>query len=87
MPGAPRPSYTNVLTKLCQDGLDIAQYLRRCPEDQSERARLKKILGEIQRDPRVRMRRKFPRKMSAEILADGFERMTRLCDRGKSGVL
>ncbi len=87
MTGAPRPSYTNVLTKLCQDGLDIARYLRQCPGDQGERARLKKILGEIQRDPRVRMRRKFPRKMSAEILAEGFERMTRLCDLAKSGLL
>jgi len=25
--------------------------------------------------------------MSAEILAEGFERMTRLCDMAKSGLL
>ncbi|MCZ6858228.1 MAG: hypothetical protein O7F70_09525 [Gemmatimonadetes bacterium] len=101
MTGAPRPSYTNALTKLCQDGLDIARYLHQCPEDLGERARLKKILGEIQRDPTVRMRREFPKiaiemertlrgeadQMSAETLAEGFERMTRLCDMAKSGLL
>ncbi len=101
MTGAPRPSYTNVLTRLCQDGLDIARYLQQCPEDQEERARLKKMLSEIQRDPTVRMRREFPKiaiemeralrgeadQMSAEILAEGFERMTRLCDMAKSGLL
>ena len=97
----PRPSYTTVLTRHCQDGLDIARYLHQCPEDEGERARLKKILGEIQRDPTVRMRREFPKiaiemeralrgpatQMSAEILAEGFERMTRLCDMAKSGLL
>ncbi len=101
MTGAPRPSYTDVLTRLCQDGLDIARYLHQCPEDQDERARLKKILSEIQRDPTVRMRREFPKiaiemertlrgeadQMSAETLAEGFERMTRLCDMAKSGLL
>ncbi len=87
MTGALRPSHANVLTKLCQDGLDIARHLRQCPEDQGERARLKKILGEIQRDPAIRMRRKVRKKMSAEILAEGFERMTRLCDIAKSRML
>ena len=101
MTGAPRPSYTDVLTRLCQDGLDIARYLHQRPEDQDERARLKKILSEIQRDPTVRMRREFPKiaiemertlrgeadQMSAETLAEGFERMTRLCDMAKSGLL
>ncbi len=101
MASSPRPSYTNALTKLCHDGLDIARYLQQCPEDLGERARLKKILGEIQRDPAVRMRREFPKiaiemerslrgeadQMSAEILAEGFERMTRLCDMAKSGLL
>ena len=101
MASAQRPSYTDVLTKLCHDGLDIARYLQQRPEDQDERARLKKILGEIQRDPAVRMRREFPKvaiemeralrgeadQMSAEILAEGFERMTRLCDMAKSGLL
>ena len=48
---------------------------------------MKKILGEIQRDPAIRMRRKFRKKMSAEILAEGFERMTRLCDIAKSRML
>lgn len=101
MASAQRPSYTDALTELCQNGLDIARYLHQCPEDQGERARLKKILGEIQRDPAVRMRREFPKiaiemertlrgdadQMSAEILAEGFERMTRLCDLAKSGLL
>jgi hypothetical protein len=94
-------SYTNAVTKLCQDGLDIARYLQQCPDDEGERRRLKKILSEIQRDPSVRMRREFPKiaiemerafkdpnlQMAAEVLAEGFERMTRLCDMAKSGLL
>ena len=59
------------------------------------------MLSEIQRDPTVRMRREFPKiaiemervlrgeadQISAEMLAEGFERITRLCDMAKSGLL
>ena len=96
-----RPSYVGTVTRLCQDGLDITRYLQQCPEDEGERKRLKVILSGIQRDPTVRMRREFPKiaiemertlrgpatQMSAEILQEGFERMTRLCDMAKSGLL
>ena len=89
------------LGQLCADGLDIARYLQQVPDDDGERSKLKRIVSSIQRDPTVRMRREFPQlaidmeralagpgdQMSAELLQEGFERMTKLCDLAKSGLM
>ncbi len=89
------------LAQLCADGLDIARYLTQVPEDEGERRKLKRMVSSIQRDPTVRMRREFPQlaidmeralngaadQMSAELLQEGFERMTKLCDLAKSGLM
>ncbi len=89
------------LGQLCADGLDIARYLMQVPDDDGERRKLKRMVSAIQRDPTVRMRREFPKiavemertlngpgdQMSAELLQEGFERMTKLCDLAKSGLL
>ena len=89
------------LTQLCADGMDIARYLFQVPDDEGERERVREILKAILSEPSVRARREFPKvaeelqqalegdatPMAAELLQEGFERMMRLSQAAKSGLL
>ncbi len=89
------------LSQLCADGLDIARYLFQVPDDEGERERAREILKAILAEPSVRARQEFPKvaqemqqslegdatPMAAERLQEGFERMMRLSQSAKSGLL
>ena len=96
----PAPPLDKV-SQLCADGLDIARYLFQVPDDEGERERAREILKAILAEPSVRARREFPKvaedmqrslegeatQMAAELLQEGFERMMRLSQAAKSGLL
>ena len=89
------------LSQLCADGLDMARYLFQVPDDEGERERARKILKAILAEPSVKARHEFPKvaeemlqslegdttPMAAERLQEGFERMMRLSQAAKSGLL
>jgi uncharacterized protein (DUF2236 family) len=86
---------------LCSDGLDIARYLFQVPDDEGERQRARDILKSILDEPSVKARHEFPKvaeemqqalkggatPMAAELLQEGFERMMRLSQAAKSGLI
>ena len=88
------------LGELCQTGRESATYLWQVPDDESVRQKIAAILGEIKVEARKGGRREMiriaeeletaaaatPSPQQAEILQDGFERLTRLWSAAKSGL-
>ena len=89
------------LGTLCHEGLGTATYLYQVPDDESQRDKLRQIVEAIGQDPVVKDRREFPKiveemrntlagpatSKSAELLGDGFERMVKLWQTTRSGLL
>ena len=95
------PQHLDKLGQLCNDGLDIARYLYQVPDEEGERERARAIIKAVLDQPGVRSRRELPKvaeemlesldgeatPMSAGLLQEGFERMIRLSQAAKSGLL
>ena len=100
-PSPSPPPHLDQLGQLCHDGLDIARYLFQVQDDEGERERLRGILKAILAHPLVKPRKEFPKiaedmqqalvgeatPMVAELLQEGFERMIRLSEAARSGLL
>ena len=88
------------LGELCAAGRESAEYLWQVPGDVDVRRRLADILAQIQAEVAKSGRREMgrlveelqtaiaasPSPQQAEILQDGFDRMTRLWQAAKSGL-
>lgn len=88
------------LGELCAAGKESAEYLWQVPGDGEVRQRIADILAEIQVDVAKSGRREMarlveelrtaiaasPSPQQAEILQDGFDRLTRLWQAAKSGL-
>lgn len=100
---ARRPTFPLVdrLGELCISGRDSAAYLWQVPNDQNVRAQITKKLAEIRTECEQQNRREMsrivgeletalgasPSPQQVEILQDGFDRLVKLWQAAKSGLL
>jgi hypothetical protein len=100
---ARRPTFPLVdrLGELCMSGRDSAAYLWQVPNDQNVRAEIAKKLTEIRTECEQQNRREMnrivgeletalgasPSPQQVEILQDGFDRLVKLWQAAKSGLL
>jgi hypothetical protein len=100
---ARRPTFPLVdrLGELCMSGRDSAAYLWQVPNDQNVRAEITKKLAEIRHECEQQNRREMnrivgeletalgasPSPQQVEILQDGFDRLVKLWQAAKSGLL
>ena len=96
-----RPAPSDALGRLCTDGRAAAEYLWQVPDDASVRANVVGILGRIAAEAHAQGRKEMGRiveeltaaaKASAspqqvDLLVDGFDRLTKLWQAAKSGLL
>ena len=89
------------LGELCMSGRDSAAYLWQVPSDQGVRAELTKKLAEIRVESERQNRREMtrlvgeletalnatPSPQQVEILQDGFDRLVKLWQAAKSGLM
>ncbi|MDH5805214.1 MAG: hypothetical protein OEZ54_08505 [Gemmatimonadota bacterium] len=95
-----QPEHMDALGQLCQDGLNLSQYLCQVPDDEAERQKLRGILEKISQDPGLRGRKEFPAvvkemqdvlardpsPMDGDELQSGFDRMVKLWQAARSGL-
>jgi hypothetical protein len=100
-PGRPRIPLLDALGELCFKGRDLAAYLWQVPDDQAVRQQLGALLvtmrEEIAKSGRREMRvivedletalKASPSPQQIEILQDGFDRITKLWQSAKSGLM
>lgn len=89
------------LGELCTSGRDSAAYLWQVPHDQRVRDELRRKLGEIRNESERQNRREMhrvveelefalaatPSPQQVEILQDGFDRLCKLWQSAKSGLM
>jgi len=89
------------LGQLCADGKQSAEYLWQVPKDAAMRQKILEILNQIGTESAKQGRREMPKlveelKIAAqatpspqqvELLVDGFDRLTKLWQAAKSGLL
>ena len=97
----PRPPLMDALGQLCADGKAATEYLWQVPDDQAVRQKIVTILEQIGTEGARQGRREMPRlveelKIAAEAspspqqvdrLVDGFDRLYKLWEAAKSGLL
>lgn len=100
-PRPSRQPLLDALGKLCADGKASAEYLWQVPDDAQVRQKIAAILDQIAveaaKQGRNEMRRILeelvpaakasPSPQQVELLVDGFDRLTKLWQRAKSGLL
>ena len=91
----------DALGKLCADGKEAAEYLWQVPKDEAVRKKILDILEQIGTESTKQGRREMPRlveelKIAAQaspspqqvdMLVDGFDRLTKLWQAAKSGLM
>jgi hypothetical protein len=91
----------DALGKLCADGKASAEYLWQVPKDEAVRQKILDILDQIGTESAKQGRKEMPRlveelKVAAQaspspqqvdMLVDGFDRLTKLWQAAKSGLL
>ena len=89
------------LGQLCADGKQAAEYLWQVPKDAAVRQKIIEILSQIGTESAKQGRKEMPKiadelKIAAqatpspqqvELLVDGFDRLTKLWQAAKSGLL
>jgi hypothetical protein len=89
------------LGQMCADGKEAAEYLWQVPKDAAVRQKILELLTQIGVESAKQGRREMPRlveelKVAAqasaspqqvELLVDGFDRLTKLWQAAKSGLL
>ena len=100
-PKPPRQPLMDLLGQLCADGKQAAEYLWQVPKDAGVRQKIVEILSQIGTESAKQGRREMPKlveelKIAAhaspspqqvEVLVDGFDRLTKLWQAAKSGLL
>ena len=100
-PRRPPPPLLDALGKLCADGKDAAEYLWQVPDDPAVRQKILGLLDQIVAESAKQGRKEMPRlaeelKVAAQaspspqqvdLLVDGFDRLTKLWQAAKSGLL
>jgi hypothetical protein len=95
------PPLLDALGKLCADGKAAAEYLWQVPKDQAVRQQILQILDQIGIEGAKQGRKEMPRiveelKVAAQaspspqqvdLLVDGFDRLYKLWEAAKSGLL
>jgi hypothetical protein len=96
-----RAPLQDALGKLCAEGKAAAEYLWQVPKDEGARQRIAEILDQIGAEGAKQGRREMPRlaqelKIAAQaspspqqvdLLVDGFDRLYKLWEAAKSGLL
>jgi hypothetical protein len=97
----PRQPLMDPLGQLCADGKQAAEYLWQVPKDADVRQKILAILSQIGTESAKQGRKEMPKlveelKIAAqatpspqqvEVLVDGFDRLTKLWQAAKSGLL
>ncbi|HXF95014.1 MAG TPA: hypothetical protein VNI61_02810 [Gemmatimonadales bacterium] len=100
-PRRSQPPLLDALGQLCADGKALAEYLWQVPKDESVRQKILAILDQIGTESTKQGRREMPRlaeelKLAAQatpspqqvdLLVDGFDRLLKLWQAAKSGLL
>jgi hypothetical protein len=96
-----QPPLLDALGKLCTDGKAAAEYLWQVPKDETVRQQIVAILDQIGTESTKQGRREMPRlveelKVAAQaspspqqvdLLVDGFDRLYKLWEAAKSGLM
>jgi len=96
-----RQPLLDALGQMCTDGKQTAEYLWQVPKDAAARQQILDLLTRIGRESAKQGRREMPKlveelKIAAqaspspqqvELLVDGFDRLTKLWQAAKSGLL
>jgi hypothetical protein len=91
----------DALGQMCADGKETAEFLWQVPKDAAARAKILELLNQIGVESTKQGRHEMPRlveelKIAAqatpspqqvELLVDGFDRLTKLWQAAKSGLL
>lgn len=91
----------DALGQMCADGKQTSEYLWQVPKDAAARAKILELLNQIGVESAKQGRHEMPRlaeelKIAAqasaspqqvELLVDGFDRLTKLWQAAKSGLL
>ena len=91
----------DALGQMCADGKQTAEFLWQVPKDAAARAKILELLNQIGAESTKQGRHEMPRlveelKIAAqaspspqqvELLVDGFDRLTKLWQAAKSGLL
>jgi len=99
--GAPRQPLMDSLGQLCADGKQSAEYLWQVPKDADVRKKILDILSQIATESVKQGRKEMPRiveelriaaqaspsPQQVELLVDGFDRLTKLWQAAKSGLV
>lgn len=100
-PRRSRPPLMDALGKLCTEGKDAAEYLWQVPDDAAVRQKILDLLDQIVVESTKQGRREMPRiaeelktasratpsPQQVDMLVDGFDRLTKLWQAAKSGLL
>lgn len=100
-PRRSRPPLMDALGKLCTEGKDAAEYLWQVPDDAAVRQKILHLLDQIVVESTKQGRREMPRiaeelktaaratssPQQVDMLVDGFDRLTKLWQAAKSGLL
>ena len=100
-PRRSRPPLLDALGKLCTEGKQTAEYLWQVPKDEAARAKIVDTLGQIASEAGRQGRKEMgrivdellpaaratPSPQQVDMLVDGFDRLTRLWEAAKSGLL
>lgn len=93
--------FLDKLGKLIVEGKDAATYLWQVPNDQETRARLEEVLESIKQESQAKGRREMPKlceellvalratpsPQQVDLLQDGFDRLYKMWDAAKTGLL
>ena len=96
-----RPAPSDALGRLCTEGRAAAEYLWQVPDDASVRANVVGILERIAAEAQTQGRKEMgriveeltaavkasPSPQQVDLLVDGFDRLTKLWQAAKSGLL
>ncbi len=91
----------DALGKMVRDGKDAASYLWQVPDDAATRSRLEQLLGEIRDQSTKKGRREMPKlceelltalraspsPQQVDLLQDGFDRLYKLWEAAKTGLV
>jgi hypothetical protein len=97
----PRAPLLDALGRLCTEGKEAAEYLWQVPNDAAVRQKLLTILDGIEAESTKQGRREMPRLVGelrvaakaspspqqVDLLVDGFDRLYKLWEAAKSGLL
>jgi hypothetical protein len=96
-----RPPLQDALGKLCVEGKEAAEYLWQVPDDAAVRTRIVQTLEQIAVESRQQGRKEMgriveellpaakasPSPQQVDLLVDGFDRLHKLWQAAKSGLL